>query len=118
MTKQKQTPKGKPRIYKNRKGMIPVEKDEAGKKKIPFQIKYISPAPYVSDLSHSCIDSYHIRSILICDVRLDGIKSKKSIVMCPFRDKVLETLKFKFGVKKFYLAEITVLKSVGVANKN
>lgn len=86
---------------KNRDGMVLVEKDGEGVKKIPFQIKYTSPAPYVSDLSHVCIDRYHIRAILLCDVRLDGLESRKSIVLCPFRREVLKTLLFKFGVENF-----------------
>ena len=94
--------------------MVKDSKDEI---KSSMNIRYSSPAPYISDIETKLTTNYYsMRAMLLCDMSIDGIKSKKSVVICPYRGEVLKTLLFKFDVEKFFMAKIIVIKAVGEAN--
>lgn len=121
----KTSPTSTPRVKNkesDRGGMVKVEKTETGiNKKVFFKVKYTQPVPFSSEFPRNMkmqtVTQCHIRAILQCDVRLDGLKVLSGIILCPYRKQTLKTLLFKFDVNKFHVAEVVVLRSVGIANE-
>lgn len=72
--------------------------------------------PQGQDVKITYNKTYSERAIMYCDVTINGSFDISRILLCPYRNNILERLKHKFK-GKIKTVDIKILKETGKANK-